>query len=245
MPPATRVVYNLPDFNIRIDGQHVALLPQTHFADSDTVLAACAPLVQAWQIMIATEVNSIDVELSFMQIEWMDRAPSSGVAEARLDSIATGTATMHAMSIRPFRRHPNAPDPALRVTPNMNSLWQRYCGYKRGTEPLLSMAYFVLTVVEALAAQTQADGTRFKALAVAARVFNVEEAVLKKIGELSSTRGDRSTARKVGANQPERPLMSEECVWLEQAVQKLILQVGRTNGVPSPNSLRLADLPSL
>lgn len=130
------------------------------------------------------------------------------------------------------------------MTSDVESLWLRYCGFKRGAEPLLSMAYFVLTVVEALAARTQAEGTKFKALSVAAKVFNVEEAVLKKIGELSSTRGDRSTARKVG-HQPERPLTSEECVWLEQAVQHLILQVGRTNSAPPPGSLRLADLPSL
>jgi hypothetical protein len=233
-PPEAPVEYSLTEFTVRVDGRHVVLLPQAHYPSSEAVLVACEPLVRAWQLMIAVDFGSVDVRLKYEQTELVDRAPTPGVVELQSESIAFGATFMDATIVRTFNRHPRAPDATLRVTPDVGSLWQRYCGYKRGKEPLLSMAYFVLTVVEALGGNSRP---------AAARTFNVEESVLRKIGELSSTRGDSLTARK----RPDaaRPLQSEEHLWLEQAVQKLILQLARSNGAPPLTPLRLADLPAL
>lgn len=211
------------------------MLPKEHYASREEVRAVCEPLVQAWQVLIAVDLGFIDVHLKYERTEVVDRAPTPGVVEIQLEGVAgiSVVGTMTAVSL--LKRHVQAPDPTLRITPDVNSLWQRYCQYRRGKEPLLSMAYFVLTVVEGLG-----GGTR----AMAAATFNVEPKVLAKIGELTANRGDRATARKMKANRAESPLTHEEQTWLEKAVQNLILQVGRRNGAPPPTALRLADLPS-
>lgn len=235
-PPDTRSEYSLPEFNLSLDGERLTVWPQRHYATREEARAECEPLLKAWQLLIAVESGSVDVQIRYEQTNLVDRAPTPGKLECHIEESVHCIASMDAQVIRSFNRYPQAPDPALLVSADVDTLWQRYCGYKRGREPLPAMAYFVLTVVQALAGGQRRD---------AVQCFNVERIVLDNIGELSSTRGDKSTARKVDPGQPELPLTAEEVIWLEQAVQKLIIQVGRTRGGPPQTPLRLADLPQL
>lgn len=239
-PPATRVTYTLQGFVLSLQDDRVTLWPQAHYSSREEVRAACDPLLDAWQLTIAVDLSFIDVRLKYERTEIEDRAPTSGVVEVQLEGVAACAATGTLRAVGVLTRHVHAPDQTLRVTPDVESLWHRYCGYVKGTEPLLAMAYFVLSVVEALA-----GGSKSEKRNLAARKFNVERAVLKHIGTLTSERGDRASARKLGASSTERPLAAIERSWLEQAVQQLILQVGRSHSGPSPTTLCMADLPPL
>ncbi|WP_156955109.1 hypothetical protein [Polaromonas glacialis] len=221
------------DFEIIVHGCLVSFLPQSHFVDRDSVRAASDPIARAWELMIALEVGAINAHLKYKNTEIVDRAPTPGVIELHAEAIASATAFGHAMLIQSFKRYPQPPDPSFQFTPDVDFLWQRYCLFKKGREPLLSMAYFVLTMIE-----IPAGGRR-----PAATTLNIEEDVLRKIGELTSTRGDRLTARK--RSNTELPLEAQEQVWLEAAVKKLILQVGRSAAGPAHTRLSLADLPDL
>lgn len=119
------------------------------------------------------------------------------------------------------------------VNPNVDTLARRYDGYRSGREPLQSMAYFALTVVESIGGGRKS----------AAEGIGVEEAVLRKIGEVSSTRGDVESARKAGATL--QPLTGEERAWLEAAVLEMILRVGDTRSGSGRPVLSMADLPPL
>jgi hypothetical protein len=110
----------------------------------------------------------------------------------------------------------------------------RYHGYRDGREPLLSMAYFCLTVLEANAGGRSA----------AARKYRIDKAVLHKLGELTSRRGDLATARKATAG-VAAPLTGPETAWLEVAVKTLIWRLGDTGDTTKLPSITLAELPIL
>ena len=89
-----------------------------------------------------------------------------------------------------FPHYPRPPG-TFRLSPDAESILLRYHGYLDGREPLLAMAYFCLTVLEASTRATK--GKR----ASAAKKYKTEEKVLRKMGDLTSEKhGDRSSARK-------------------------------------------------
>jgi hypothetical protein len=98
-----------------------------------------------------------------------------------------------------------------------------------GSEPLLSMAYFCLTLLE--------RGDR----RAAAQQFAIDYEVLKKLGELTSTRGDHHTARKASA--PLHPLTADEAHWIEATIKAIGKHLAAR--VRDSKPLSLADLPKL
>src|SRR4029077_20727896 len=124
--------------------------------------------------------------------EIIDRTPSTPgairghvmVALGGAYSVATANAASHII-----RRKYTDPPVGFHLTPDAESILLRFRGYQDGREPLLSMAYFCLTVV------LSAAGDRNR-LRNAAKIFGIKEDVLRKLGDLTSNRGDRTTARK-------------------------------------------------
>ncbi|MGQ0568016.1 MAG: hypothetical protein ACT4P5_00590, partial [Armatimonadota bacterium] len=77
----------------------------------------------------------------------------------------------------------------------------------------------------------------------ASRSLGVHEKVLGMIGQLSSTRGDESTVRKVTTAGPLKPLSPAETTWLEHAVRVLIRRLGEHASGASLARIPMADLP--
>ena len=103
-----------------------------------------------------------------------------------------------------------------------------------GREPLQTMAYFCLTVL-------QMHGGR----AGAAARFGISQGVLATVARLSTEAGDVATARK--ASPQRRALTAEEQGWREAAVKAMIRRAGEVAAAPSaPRSqLTMSDLPAL
>lgn len=232
-PPQVRETFRGLEFDIEVEGPKVRMLPKSHFADRESARTAADRVARAWEVLIALEVGTLGARLKYENTEIVDRNPTPSViklqAEAAVSASAFGSATL----IRSLNRYPTAPDNNFDLTPDAEFIWQRYRMFKEGREPLLSMAYFVLTAVE-----TPAGGRKPAAIAL-----NVEEDVLRKIGELSSTRGDSLSARKHASTIV--PLKLNEQVWLEKAIEKLIVQVGRSRAGSPRQRLALRDLPPL
>lgn len=134
---------------------------------------------------------------------------------------------------------PEYPTPPSRfkVTSDVRSVFDRYMGYRRGRERLDSMAYFCLTVLEAVANQEPGPGGgRGKA----AKVFSVSHNVLKELGDLSSSHG-----RKAGGR--DDPLTRDQEAFLEAAVPEIILRMAEHAHDPGAElpKITLADLPRL
>lgn len=119
--------------------------------------------------------------------------------------------------------------PVIKTTPELEAASDRV--YRGGSrfglgEPLQSAAYFALTLAEKSAGSRRA----------AAKRFNIDEKILAKIGELSSTRGDASTARKA-SHHDLVALSAEEHRWLDRAARFLLLQIGQVNAGRAPDQL--------
>jgi hypothetical protein len=135
-------------------------------------------------------------------------------------------------------RYPSLPARDFARTPDVETLWQRYVNYREGREPLLAMAYFCLDMIETLAGGRRNKNKR----KAAAAKFGVGVAVLDKLGELTSSRGDTATARKGGVSGPLTPA---EQNWIETTIRKLIRRVGEIAGGAKVRRIQLEDPPSL
>jgi hypothetical protein len=122
------------------------------------------------------------------------------------------------------------PDPPLDfgMSEDAKTLWARYGQHLTGKEPLPSMAYFVATYINGCG-----DGRKY---------FGATESVRIMLGRLSSTKGDRLSARKAVT---EGPLTALEEDWLRAAVRELIRRAGQYAVGREPAALTMTDLPQL
>ena len=122
--------------------------------------------------------------------------------------------------------------------PDVATMYSRLSGYYNSREPLPSMAYFCLTVIE-----RPFSGNRAERRAATGAHYRIDKAVLDEIGGLSSIKGGAGSARKAGAAHTE--LSPQESRFLEAAIKKLIrraAEVAQGPGRAFP-TITLADLP--
>ena len=210
---------------------------KAHYGTESEARAAIEPILRAWELDAAIRENLFGLRFKFEKAEIIDRSPTIP-GKTRI-FVHTGSISLDAFLAGAGVQASRAkyPDPPLtfHVTPDVESVWLRFKGYIDGREPLLSMAYFCLTVVEA-----NARGRR-----VAAKKFGIEENVLNKLGELTSKRGDRLTARKVRGTTPMPPLTDNEISWVVSVIKALILRIGDSRDVATLPKIKMADLPNL
>ncbi|MDA2921265.1 hypothetical protein MYX76_17530 [Desulfobacterota bacterium AH_259_B03_O07] len=130
-------------------------------------------------------------------------------------------------------RFPNLPI-AFKASPDVESMYQRYEGYLEGKEPLTSMAYMCLTIFEA-----SVRGRRQASIK-----YHIHRDVLNKMGELTSTRGDKEQPRKAPFG---RPLTPNEEKWILEAVKLLIKRIGQHAFDPGAPKVQITmnDLPGI
>jgi hypothetical protein len=214
-PPALAHENALGIFHLA-NGQ-LRLTPSEHFANSHEAVAAIAPYLKAWEVATDLAINPGTIRFQFHSADVVDRDPPPGLqdamlfAEGTVVSVSGGTATLCVGR----STYPEPPH-SFRLTPEADIAVRRWRAFRAGAEPLPSMAYFVLTLLERQA------GLR----PLAAKVFSIQGTILDKIGELSSERGDAESARKASRLGVFRPLASGEAAWLEAAVRQLILRLG-------------------
>jgi hypothetical protein len=127
------------------------------------------------------------------------------------------------------------PPQDFRTTPEVEAAYGRWKAFREGREPLQSMAFAVLTLL-----QSVAGGRR-----QAASTFQVDIRVLHTIGRLSSTKGDAVTARKFKQGLHVDPLSGGESSWLEAAVRQLVRRVGEHAAGVRLSRMSMRDLPAL
>jgi len=126
-------------------------------------------------------------------------------------------------------------------------MWQRYNGYVHGREPLLTMAYFCLSVLAWSARDWPTFSKRSHPRRRAAAKYAIELDVLDTLGRLTSILGDAAGGRKRDEQSEDRPPTNAEHAWVDAAIKALILQVGAWAADPSKQlrQLTMGDLPRL
>lgn len=206
---------------------------KAHFPTVDEARRAVEPTVRAWEIDADLRLGRDSLRFTFDTANVVDRSPAPpGVARLFASShgvaVVSGTATAHVTRVN----YPSPPPDTFRLNPDAESILARSQGYRDGREPLPSMAYFCLTFLEAKA------GSRKDA----ADAYRIDLQVLRKMGELTTTRGDAMNARKADA---AKPLTGAEHAWLEAAVKMLIWRVGDTRHASALPLITMSDLPKI
>jgi hypothetical protein len=213
---ATRVFKNPPpleheghDFKLRLDNNLVVVTLKTHYSTEAEARGVVDRFLKGWELDQALASGRRALRFEFEKAVVINRNPPKGIV--LLAGTATITMTANPATLTVTSQHYPAPPTNFVASVDVESLWNRYEGHLLGREPLLSMGYFCLSAVEAL------HGGR----KLAAEALNIDPAVLSKLGELTSTRGDALTARKQDGKSPH-PLTPPEERWIADALKAII-----------------------
>ncbi len=230
-PPTLSV--EQPGFRVVLESGDLTVVMRQHHASERDARKVVEPFLRAWQIHDELVGTGAKLRFVFKSADVIDR--SAKRAESVVLNVHSASHAHTADSVTLHVNYRHYPEPPLQfaVTPDVEAMWNRYQRYLSGQEPLPAMAYFCLTVLEAAA------GNRAK---TAAR-FGVDVQVLRKIGELSSSRGDSVSARKARA--VGRSLTGAEKRWLEAALRQLIARVAECAGGKAVTNLGMSHLPAL
>lgn len=187
------------------------------------------PFIEKWRVYARLQPAPQTFELKFKQAIWEERDPPSPRFSAR-----AGSPRLSIRLSTEARRYPAPPQSELMITPDVQSMHDRFVGSLEGKEPLTTMAYFCLTVLEG---STGATKGRRKA---AARMYRIENAVLRQIGFLSEHKGG-SQARKQKGTGAE--LNANEVEFLRGAVGAIILRMAEMAADPDRDYavIRMSD----
>jgi hypothetical protein len=231
------VAFETSEARFHLADAKLACYMKVHFAAEVEARTVVEPILRAWEVNAGLRQGRAEVQFQFESSELIDRTPVTpgtvGVPSAQLRLIAHAP-TVATLTKHITRRTYPAPPGDFRITPNVETLWHRYEGYRSDREPLLSMAYFCLTVLEALA----------RGRVKAAAMYKIDKSVLDTLGKLTSIRGDPSTARKM-KTQAMRALSGAESVWIEAAIKQIIWRTGDQRPLAKLPTITMTDLPPL
>lgn len=228
---AKSFVRDEPEFRVKVKDKEVCFEFKKDYATESEARESIKEYIRVWELDAGLRHGPDYFKLKFDRSKIEDRNPTPGEMEVS----ATFTSGNPEWTINVIVAPPEYPLPpsGLSIDPDVQTMYERYMNYRRGYEPLPSMAYFCLTILEYIAKTRKA----------AAQHFNISKRVLDKIGELSTKTGGRLEARKrEGVN---RDLAEQERLFLEEAVKKIIYRVAEKVNDPTKNlsEITLNDLP--
>ena len=217
-------------FRIKVKDGSVRFEFKDHYATKEAAREVLEDYIREWEFVAGLRRGPNCFKLKFDRAEIVDRKPTPGVVNIS-GTIRSGVPTLSARATIMLRSYPPPPS-AIKITPDVQTMWDRYMGYRQGREPLASMAYFCLDVLE------HPEGKR-----AAAHKYQISSKLLAKIRQLSSTRGGQE-ARKASGR--VRDLTNQEHRFLQEAIKALIYRAAET--AHNPNSdlrkISLSDISS-
>lgn len=219
---AEPLVYDDGLFRIRAEQRHVVLEPKCHYATEQKAKSAAEGFVRRWEFEAALQARSSAFRLVYERVDIVDRKPPPlppgiGQPSSVYWSIhvpeVQGTVTKN-LATYPAPSSGSALDPDDR---DVKSMLYRLDLCRMGREPLASVAYFCLTMLEDSALQV-APGKPKKRQA-AANHYQIEMCVLNRVGKLSSEKGGDEARKAQGRSDS---FTQEESRFLGAAVAAFI-----------------------
>ncbi len=220
---------------IVLDQRGATFYLKKHFATAVEARSVVEPFIKSWEVITALERNIDEFNLVFKKANIIDRNPppdtGTTLQVAAADMIIFGSRVELKVS------RGNFPDPPsnFSLSPDAETLYIRYKGYRQGCETLNAMAYTCLTILEASA------GSRNKA----ASKYNISMRILNRLANLCTEKGDKHEARKAPKDGKYDPLTPQEKAWIESAVKILIRRTGEWayNPAAQLHQITMTELP--
>ena len=205
---ATPLVCDQPDFELRVQGGRAHFGLKRHYATPEGARNSVEKYIRAWEFDACLTYGPDAFSLAFEDFKIIDRDPTPGVVELYAGSYVAAAATSSAQLTVAHSVYPPPPSDIV-VSPDAEVLWQRFMMYRSDREPLASMAYFCLSMLENLAVQVDPNETprRTKRRRAAADKFRIGLELLSQIGRLSSARGARKAESDKDFSRVEREFL--------------------------------------
>jgi hypothetical protein len=200
--------------------------------------AGVEPFLKAWETLTALTEGRKVITFEFQRSKLVDRAPDPpGQTKLRpLAGILSATGSLIGCLQVSKNQYPEPPNDFV-ICPDVETMWRRYLGYQEGREPLNSMAYLCLTILEMNA------GDRKRA----ALQYGFDHSVLSKLGYLCSEVGDEQTARKRSSQSQNRSHTPAEKTWMDAVLRSMVRRLGEYAHDPARifTPLSMNDFPPL
>ena len=199
-----------PGFRVRIEEEVLRFEFKDQYGSEQAAREAIKDYIREWEFKAGLQHGPDSFRLKFLSSESKYlNAPPGTLGPLTIRSGAPRVIVRLRVGLP---RYPQPPS-GIKLTPDVMIMYDRYMAYRRGREPLQSMAYFCWTVIEH--SIRKQSGKRREA----AKMYEVSQGVLNEIAKLSSERGGPDARKAVGRIDP---LTTKECRFLEQAVKVLI-----------------------
>lgn len=230
-PP--QVVYDKPEpveretasFDLRLSDGVLTANMKEHHATETEARAAVDAFLCSWEISLGLEHGLLRPRFRFRRSNVKDRnPPPPGSPVFVVSSASISMDGQYAVLKRTWRKYPEPPE-RFAVTPDVETLWNRYHQYLEEREPLAGMAYACLTFVTKVVTKSKKD----------ARSSASESR--------SSTRSEGSLHRRVDASirRRDRTRLTRENGFLLRF--GCSSGVSETAGVTALPQITMADLP--
>ena len=227
------------DFDVRVaDGEATFEFKTKDLETEAQALEAVSDFISQWEFSASLQLGPEAFTLRSPRAEFKEQNPVPGMAQLR-GNASTGpvrsegdlTVTTHPPS------YPEPPSTGIKITPDVQAMFDRYVDCLNGQGRLDSMAYFCLTVLQAAASREPGFGrSRWKA----SKAYGVSRAVLTKVAKLSSGHGRKADGK-------DKPLNDGECRFLQEATESIIRRMAENAFSPDTDlpEITMADLPPL
>lgn len=227
-------------FSIVVDNLHVRFRLNEHHATKEEARQAIDGYIRAWEFDAQLNHGPRSFKLIFTDSEIIDRNPTGREVHAM------GIHDRGSLSFSVTMGLPDYPKPPSDIVlcPDATAMHHRYMGYLLKHEPLPSMAYFCLSMLEMQAAKQsrKRESGKRKKRKNAAKDYGIDIQVLDKIGRLSTTKGDADARKGEGVG---HPLSAHEQGFLQEAIKRIVRRVAERAACPDGElrQITLADLP--
>ena len=211
-------------FRVKITNQKIRFEFKEHYATEGAARKAIEDYVRAWEFSACLERGPDSFKLKFDYAQIEDRKPTPGVVTVNARPVRWEMKVGKATVVVSPSCYPPPPS-KLKLTPDVQTMYERYMDYLQGGEPLPGMAYFCWTMIK--------DSPTIK--------MDFSQAVRNKIGLLCQKGGPQARKR----NGKDEPLTAQESRFLEEAIKVVIRRAAKRAHAPDsdPRQISLSDLP--
>ena len=200
-------------FCLKLEDSEARFELKEHYSTWQQAQRAIQPFIKQWQLRASLESGPGTFALKFKQAEMIDRKPTPGVTSVSPSPISFHFA-ISSPTVTVSRQYPQPPlERRMNIdNPDVQTILQRYIGYRQGREPLPAMAYFCY---EVFAKRLGKDAKH------AATKHKISHKLVDRVRNLASTKGGDQARHQFGIC---HPLTQPRSPVLQKAVSAMIVR---------------------
>jgi hypothetical protein len=223
-----------PDFDLVVKDGKAIFSFKEHFASEGAARQVAEAFIQAWQLWDGLERSPGELCFIFQGADVVDLAPEVSVPRpAIVEASATSMAVSWTTAVPTVSRDYPPPPYGFIASEDVMVLYFQYEALLAGRMPLGTVAYFAHSLLE-----DRGGGRRG-----ASKMHEIHLDVLRKIGELTSTKGGKEARKAEGRRQS---FSEPEKRWLTAVIRALIKRVGEVDaGSKTITQITMSSLPPI